>query len=112
MGNLARKEFSLDCYHIVSSLTLYLQGFSNTFPDLPSLIEHHARVSDGLPCKLALSGSNVLCENEDYISMSSEDPDYMALSDYRNIYAELTERKLQAVSTDVNNDATVGNTPY
>ena len=73
-----------------SNIFMSLQGFHRSFSDLPSLIEHHAKATDGLPCRLLLSGSNVLCEDEDYVNMPSTDPDYMALSDYRDIYAELT----------------------
>ena len=67
----------------------FQQGFDKVFTDLTSLVEHYSQHADGLPCKLLLGGSNVLCEDEDYISMVPNDPDYQNLSDFTAMMAEL-----------------------
>ena len=67
----------------------FQQGFDKVLTDLTSLVEHYSQYADGLPCKLLLGGSNVLCEDENYISMIPNDPDYQNLSDFTAMMAEL-----------------------
>lgn len=59
------------------------------FRDVTSLVEHYAQSPDGLPCKLLIGGSNVLCEDEEYMNLVSDDPDYQHLSDFAAMMAEL-----------------------
>jgi len=66
-----------------------IQGFDRVLPDVTSLVEHYSRFADGLPCKLLIAGSNVLCEDEDYMNMVPSDPDYQRLSDFTSMMAEL-----------------------
>ncbi|KAK3748318.1 hypothetical protein QZH41_006373 [Actinostola sp. cb2023] len=68
-----------------------LEGFSKTFPDLMTLIEHYAQHADELPCKLTLAGSNMLCDNddEDFTYIEPADPDYRLLSDFHSMMDEL-----------------------
>ena len=65
------------------------QGFDWVLPDIMSLVEHHSKFADGLPCKLLIAGSNVLCEDEDYMNSVPSDPDYQRLSDFSAMMAEL-----------------------
>ena len=57
--------------------------------DVTALVEHYAHHADGLPCRLLIGGSNVLCEDEDYVNMVPDDPDYQHLSDFTAMMAEL-----------------------
>ncbi|EDO45008.1 predicted protein [Nematostella vectensis] len=69
-----------------------LEGFSRTFTDLVSLIEYYSYHADGLPCRLLLGGSNILCnddENNDYIYSVPLDPDYRLMSDFHSMMEEL-----------------------
>ena len=36
-----------------------------------------------------IGGSNVLCENDDYVNMVPDDPDYQMLSDFTSMMEEL-----------------------
>ena len=67
----------------------FLQGFDKVLRDLTSLVEHYSQHADGLPCKLLIAGSNVLCEDEEYMNMVPVDPDYQSLSDFTAMMAEL-----------------------
>ncbi|EDO27682.1 predicted protein [Nematostella vectensis] len=69
-----------------------LEGFSRTFTDLVSLIEYYSYHADGLPCRLLLGGSNILCnddENNDYTNSVPLDPDYRLMSDFHSMMEEL-----------------------
>lgn len=67
-----------------------IQGFDKVLPDLTALVEHYSKHADGLPCSLLISGSNVLCEDEDYMNSVPADPDYQSLSDFTAMMAELS----------------------
>ena len=67
----------------------FSQGFDRSFPDLTTLIEHYAASEDGLPCKLLLAGSNLLCDDDDYMNTPFLDPDYQNLADFTSMLAEL-----------------------
>ncbi|RMX35942.1 hypothetical protein pdam_00005221 [Pocillopora damicornis] len=67
-----------------------IQGFDKVLPDLTALVEHYSQHADGLPCSLLISGSNVLCEDEDYMNIVPADPDYQSLSDFTAMMAELS----------------------
>ena len=71
------------------SFLMFQQGFNKVLPDLPSLVEHYSKNSDGLPCKLLIAGSNVLCEDDEYLNTVPIDPDYQTLSDFTAMMAEL-----------------------
>jgi len=60
------------------------------FQDITSLVEHYSQHADGLPCKLLVGGSNVLCEDDEYMQMVPDDPDYQTLSDFTAMMAELS----------------------
>ncbi|XP_020626220.1 uncharacterized protein LOC110063565 isoform X2 [Orbicella faveolata] len=66
-----------------------IQGFDRVLPDVTSLVEHYSKFADGLPCKLLIAGSNVLCEDEEYMNTVPSDPDYQRLSDFTAMMAEL-----------------------
>ncbi|KAL9971389.1 hypothetical protein ACROYT_G023909 [Oculina patagonica] len=66
-----------------------IQGFDKVLPDVTSLVEHYSQYTDGLPCKLLIAGSNVLCEDEEYMNIVPSDPDYQSLSDFTAMMAEL-----------------------
>lgn len=66
-----------------------IQGFDRVFQDVTSLVEHYSQYADGLPCKLLIDGSNVLCEDDDYVNMVPKDQDYQLLSDFSSMMAEL-----------------------
>lgn len=67
-----------------------IHGFDKVLPDVTALVEHYSQHADGLPCKLLISGSNVLCEDEEYMNMAPTDPDYQSLSDFTAMMAELS----------------------
>ena len=71
-------------------MVLFQQGFDKILPDLTALVEHYSQHADGLPCSLLISGSNVLCEDEDYMNIVPADPDYQSLSDFTAMMAELS----------------------
>ena len=52
-------------------------------------LQERLRFADGLPCKLLIAGSNVLCEDEEYMNIVPSDPDYQRLSDFTAMMAEL-----------------------
>lgn len=52
-------------------------------------MEYYSQHASELPCKLMIGGSNVLCENDDYLNTVPDDPDYQMLSDFTSMMEEL-----------------------